>query len=162
MTESALSPTDEQHLLTAVAIARNARAHGNHPFGALLVGPDGSVLAEAENTAVTERDVTGHAETNLARIACRNFEPGFLRRCTLYTSAEPCAMCSGAIYWAQIGRVVYALAEDALREITGDHPENPTMSLPCREVFARGQYEIQVAGPAAVPGTVEVHDGFWT
>jgi tRNA(Arg) A34 adenosine deaminase TadA len=162
MSDRDISATDEQHLLAAIAVARKARAHGNHPFGAILVGPDGAVLAEAENTRVTEQDVTGHAEANLARAAGARFERDFLRKCTLYTSTEPCAMCAGAIYWAQVGRVVYALAEEALLALTGDNPENPTLALPCREVFARGQYEVQVAGPVALAEALEVHEGFWS
>ena len=59
--------------------------------------------------------------------------PNILRSATLYSSAEPCAMCAGAIYWAGIGRLVYGLSEHGLRELTGNHPENPTLNLPCRE-----------------------------
>ena len=71
-------------------------------------------------------------------------------------------MCAGAIYWAGIGRVVYALSEGELLGITGADPENPTLSLPCREVFARGQRRIEVEGPFDdIPGSREVHEGFW-
>ena len=70
-------------------------------------------------------------------------------------------MCAGAIYWSGIGRVVYAISEADLRGITGDDPENPTLDLPCREVFARGQRPVAVEGPAEVPGAVAVHEGFW-
>jgi len=94
-------------------------------------------------------------------IQAKAYDREFLRSCTLYTSAEPCAMCAGAIYWSGIGRVVYALSESALRGITGDDPENPTLDLPCREVFARGQRSVTVVGPEDVPGAAEVHEGFW-
>ena len=70
-------------------------------------------------------------------------------------------MCAGAIYWSGIGRVVYALSESVLRSLTGDDPENPTLDLPCREVFARGQRPVAVEGPGDVPGAAEVHEGFW-
>ncbi|MBU3067581.1 nucleoside deaminase [Nocardia sp. NEAU-G5] len=152
---------DIDHLHTAVAIARRARTNGNHPFGALLAGPDGAVLLEAENTVTTGRDATGHAETNLVRMATARYEPGFLRTCSLYTSTEPCAMCSGAIYWGGIGRVVYALGEDELLALTGASPENPTMALPCRTVFAAGQRELPVVGPVELPEARTVHEGFW-
>lgn len=156
-----MNETDVKLLRAAVERARRSREEGNHPFGAVLADAGGRVLLEAGNTVPTERDCCGHAETNLARAAARKYDRAFLRECTLYSSAEPCAMCAGAVYWAGIGRVVYALSEEALKALTGDDPENPTLALPCREVFARGQRRVLVEGPAEVPGAVEVHAGFW-
>lgn len=156
---------DNEHelrlLIRAVEIAAEARRHGNHPFGALIATQDGRILLEAENTVVTEHDCTGHAETNLMRKASKAYSPEFLQHCTLYTSTEPCAMCAGAIYWGGIGRVVYALSESELLALTGAHEGNPTLSLPCREVFARGQRKIEVVGPIALPEARLVHEGFW-
>jgi tRNA(Arg) A34 adenosine deaminase TadA len=150
-----------QHLRRAIAVARRSREHGNHPFGAILVDQNNVVLLEAENTVNTERDCTGHAETNLIRLASRRFDPAMLRNCTLYTSTEPCAMCSGAIHWGQVGRVVYGLSEEGLYDITGAHPDNETMRLPCREVFARGR-PVEVIGPLLEEEAKTVHEGFWT
>lgn len=155
-------PDDQGLLLRAVALARAARDRGNHPFGALLADADGTVLLEAENTVVTAADATGHAETNLVRRAGASLGRDALRATTLYTSTEPCAMCAGAVYWSGIGTVVYALAESALAELTGADPENPTLALPCREVFARGQRPVAVRGPHLLPAATAVHDGFWT
>jgi tRNA(Arg) A34 adenosine deaminase TadA len=155
-----LSPADVTYLRAAIGLAQRSRRRGNHPFGALLVDADG-VAAEAENTVVSERDVTGHAETNLVRIASRRFDRAYLRSCTLYSSTEPCAMCSGAIYWSGISRVVYGLSEAGLLKLTGSHEDNPTMSLPCRDVFAHGQGSIKVVGPALEDEARSVHDGFW-
>lgn len=149
-------------LRRAIELARSARAHGNHPFGALLADADRRVVLEAENTVVTERDATGHAETNLVRAAGQAFGRAELATMTLYTSTEPCAMCAGAIYWSGISRVVYALSEAGLRELTGSDPENPTLALPCREVFAAGQRAVEVLGPYDLGEAVEVHQGFWT
>ena len=72
-------------------------------------------------------------------------------------------MCAGTVYWAHIGRVVYGAEEAALLALTGDHPENPTLSLPCREVFARGQKAIEVIGPVleVADELVATHQGFW-
>lgn len=128
---------------------------------AALTGPGGDILLEAENTVTTGRDATGHAETNLVRLATAKYEAGFLRTCTLYTSTEPCAMCSGAIYWGNVGRVVYALGEDELLALTGANEENPTMALPCREVFRAGQRPLLVVGPIDLPEAREIHAGFW-
>jgi len=156
-----MNDTDKALLAAAVARARKSRDDGNHPFGAVLAGPDGGILLDSGNTVPAEGDCTGHAETNLARAASRAYHRDFLRTCTLYSSAEPCAMCAGAIYWSGIGRLVYALSEADLRGLTGDDPENPTLDLPCREVFARGQRLVAVEGPVEVPGAVAVHEGFW-
>ena len=154
-----VTPLDESLLRRAIAISIRSVANGNHPFGALLA--DGAeVVLEAENTVTSTGDITGHAETNLVRLAGR-FSLQQLRGFTLYTSCEPCAMCSGAIYWAGIGRVVYAMSENALLPLTGDHPDNPTLSLPSREVFARGQRTVVVAGPALESEAREPHVGFW-
>jgi tRNA(Arg) A34 adenosine deaminase TadA len=148
-------------LRQAIAVARQSREHGNHPFGALLADPDGQVLLSAENTVVTGSDATGHAETNLVRLASARYSTSELRGLTLYTSTEPCAMCSGAIYWSGIGTVVYALAESELYEMTGSDDNNPTLVLPCRTVFAAGQRPTLVEGPFAIGEARDVHAGFW-
>ncbi len=150
---------DLTYLTRAVALAREARERGDHPFGALLVTADGRVV-EALNSVNTEHDPTGHAETNLVRVAASSVEQDAAASATLYTSTEPCAMCSGAIYWSGIGRVVFALSEQGLAELVGDSDE-PTLDLPCREVFARGGRAIAVVGPVGLPEAAEVHRGFW-
>ncbi len=157
-----LTPADDARFLRrAFEVAQRAEAHGNHPFGAILVGPDGRVLLERENGFLPDRDMTGHAERVLATDACKAFPQDVLRGATLYTSAEPCAMCAGAIYWAGVGRVVYGLSERRLREITGNHPENPTLDLPCRTVFAAGQRPTEVVGPLLEDEAAALHEEFW-
>ena len=152
--------SDHPRLDLAVEQARLAREAGNHPFGAVLADPDGTVVLSAQNTVVTESDVTGHAEANLVRLASTTIGRD-LSGYVLYTSTEPCAMCAGAIYWAGIGKVVFALGEDDLRAMTGDDPENPTLALPCRQVFAAGQRPTEVLGPYELPEARAVHGGFW-
>ena len=152
---------DHELLGLAVDVAHAARAHGNHPFGALLADENGRVLLTAENTVVTESDATGHAETNLVRLATKNYSRQMLAPTSLYTSTEPCAMCAGALYWSGIGRLVYALGEDELHELVGKDPENPTMALPSRTVLGAGQRTIQVVGPVDLPAAREVHARFW-
>jgi tRNA(Arg) A34 adenosine deaminase TadA len=140
-------------------LARQAREHGNHPFGALLANPDGKILLTAENTVVTDRDLTGHAETNLVRKAFNLYEADFLAKCTLYTSTEPCPMCSGAIFWGNIRRVVFGLSQERLYAVTGASEDE--LFLPCREVFARGKKPIEVVGPLLEEEAKSVHIGFW-
>ena len=156
-----LDKQDILYLRQAIEVARRAREHGNHPFGALLVAGDGALLLEAENTVNRDNDCTGHAETNLVRLAFGRFDRAKLEASTLYTSTEPCAMCAGAIHWSGIGRVVFALSESGLYALTGAHPENETMHLPCREVFARCDRPIAVDGPAIEDEAATVHHGFW-
>jgi tRNA(Arg) A34 adenosine deaminase TadA len=152
---------DEHFLRRSFDVARRATSHGNHPFGAILVGADGKVLLEAENGYMPAQDGTAHAERLLATRACRELSREERSLATLYSSAEPCAMCAGAIYWAGIGRVVYGLGEHRLRDITGNHPENPTLALPCREVFASGQRPTEVVGPLLEDEAAALHEGAW-
>jgi len=155
-------PTSEQmlrQLRRANEVARAAMEAGHHPFGALLVAPDGeTVLLEQRNV-----DSVNHAEAVLAREAARQFAPERLWDCTLVTTVEPCAMCAGTQYWAHIGRLVYGMSERRLLQLTGNHAENPTLDLPCREVFARGQKAMKVWGPVAEveEEIAALHRRFW-
>jgi tRNA(Arg) A34 adenosine deaminase TadA len=147
------------HLRRANAVAREAMRCGHHPFGALLVAPDGeAVLLEQANV-----DTVNHAEAVLARTAAQRFDAATLWGCTLVTTVEPCAMCAGTQYWAHIGRLVYGMTERRLLQLTGNHAENPTLDLPCREVFARGQKAVQVIGPVAEveDEIAALHRDFW-
>lgn len=145
----------------AVDVARRARENGNHPFGALLVDQQGNILLQAENTVVTERDCTGHAETNLMRMASRRYDPAFLATCTLYTSTEPCPMCAGAIYWGNVRRVVYGLGEARFYEMIGDD-DDEMLHMPCRAILGEGRKQIEVIGPILEDEALKVHEGFWS
>lgn len=151
------------YLRRTIEISKESRESGNTPFGALLVDQDGNILMEQQNIEITEKICTGHAEATLAARASHEYSRDFLKNCTLYTTAEPCAMCAGAIYWANIGRVVYGITERRLLELTGSNEQNPTFDLPCREVFARGQRKIEVIGPfpEVEEEAVKVHEGYW-
>lgn len=152
---------DAAFLRRAFDVARRAQTHANHPFGAILVGAGGDVLIEMENGYMPERDMTGHAERLLATQACKSYAPEILAASTIYSSAEPCAMCAGAIYWAGIGRLVYGLSERRLKAMTGNHAENPTLDLPCRTVFAAGQRPVEVVGPLLEDEATALHAGAW-
>jgi tRNA(Arg) A34 adenosine deaminase TadA len=146
----------------AIEVSREAREQGRHPFGALVADADGAIVVERGNNSIPpEGDPTQHAELAAAAAAYRALGPERMAATTLYTSAEPCAMCTGAVYWTGIGRIVYALSESRLLVLTGDNPENPTFALPCREVVARGQRRIEVVGPMLEEEAAEIHAGFW-
>jgi tRNA(Arg) A34 adenosine deaminase TadA len=162
MIQQDVTEQDLIFLRRAIELAREACNDGRHPFGALIVNQAGEIIVASRNNAVRPKgDPTQHAEMVACGEAARLFSEAELARCTLYTSTEPCAMCAGAIYWTGIGRVVYALAETGLLKFTGNDQENPTLDLPCREVFARGQRQIVVAGPLLEEEAAEVHEGFW-
>jgi tRNA(Arg) A34 adenosine deaminase TadA len=156
-----MTERDLAHLRAAVAAAGRARAHGNHPFGAVLADASGAKLLEAENTVLTARDVTGHAELNLVRLAWAAFERSELAGCTLYASTEPCAMCAAAIYWAGIGRVVFGLGAATLNAAAGRTAAHDTLDLPCRTVFAAGQRPVEIHGPLLEDEAWTVHEGYW-
>ncbi|MFT3803516.1 MAG: nucleoside deaminase [Burkholderiaceae bacterium] len=141
-----LAPTPEQirrHLRRAQQVAERATRMGHHPFGAILVGPDQeTVLIEQCNI-----DTVNHAESTLARVAATNFSADYLWGCTLYTTVEPCCMCAGTAYWANIGRIVFGMTEHRLLEFTGSHGENPTMSVSSRYVFDHCQKPVELIGP---------------
>jgi tRNA(Arg) A34 adenosine deaminase TadA len=146
-------------LRQANAIAAQALAEGHHPFGALLIGPDQRTVLLAQGNV----DSVNHAEAVLARTAAQRFDAASLWNSTLVTTVEPCCMCAGTQYWAHIGRLVYGLSESRLLALTGDHAENPTLDLPCREVFARGQKPLRVWGPLAEveDEIAALHRDFW-
>jgi tRNA(Arg) A34 adenosine deaminase TadA len=155
-------PTPAQliaHLRRANQVAQTAMAEGHHPFGAILVAPDNeTVLMEHGNV-----NTVHHAESTLLRVASDRFSADYLWGCTLYTTVEPCVMCAGTQYWANVGRLVYGVSEQQLLALTGNHTENPTLDVPCRYVFERGQKAIAVWGPIAEVEAeiVALHRGFW-
>jgi tRNA(Arg) A34 adenosine deaminase TadA len=124
----------------------------------VLVGPDGAILMRQGNI-----DTIRHAETELCRRAAAAYGPTFLWTTSLVTTFETCAMCTGALYWANIGALVYGAPESRLLELTGDHAKNPTMNLSSRTVLAAGQKDIAVHGPfpEIEEELVAPHRDFW-
>ncbi|TDI83924.1 MAG: nucleoside deaminase [Chloroflexi bacterium] len=159
--ETGINSQDAKLLRAAFQVALRAVATGNHPFGAILADANGGILLEAENTVVTESDPTGHAETNLVRMAAQRGYGSSLGKTTLYASTEPCPMCSGAIYWGNIGRVVYGLSQERLYSIFSNAGSRDTWIVHCRELLRRGERSVDVLGPALEDEAAEVHEGFW-
>ncbi len=151
------------YLLRSIEVSRKAREAGNTPFGAILVSPDGQIVLEQGNVEITESNCTGHAERTLMEEASKRYGRDELWHFTLYTTAEPCAMCAGSIYWGNVGTVVYGITEKRLAQLTGDDEQNPTLDLPCRIVFQQGRKPIQVIGPfpEVEEAAVAVHEGYW-
>ena len=156
-----MNDADLHHLRRAIELAAAARRHGNHPFGAVLVDASGEVVAEAENTVLTDPDVTAHAETNLIRIAWRRASPEVLGSATLYASTEPCVMCAGAMHWAGIPRLVFGLPAPALARIVSGTSEEPNLPLRAADVLDAGGRQVEVIGPLLADEAAAVHGGFW-
>ena len=157
-----LTDLDIRLLRQSIELAAESRSRHRHPFAALVADRQGEVWVECFNDSRPPTgDPTCHAERLAAAQASRFLPPEQLAECTLYSSAEPCAMCAGAIYWCGIARVIYALSEARLLTLTGNDPENLTLSMPCREVFARGQRQVHVLGPLLEDEAVIPHDKFW-
>eukprot|EP00052_Salpingoeca_macrocollata_P008823 m.69630 g.69630 ORF g.69630 m.69630 type:complete len:158 (+) comp16788_c0_seq2:532-1005(+) len=145
----------EPFIKRTVELAQEAVKEGNHPFGALLLGPDGQIVLEAKNTTGSEHDATRHAELNLVSIAARKFERSFIEKCTLYASTEPCMMCCGALYWTGVRRVVFSCPHDVLGKHAG-----AALLMSCERLLAADG--VQVVGPVLCSLGESVHVGFWS
>lgn len=151
------------YLRKANEIAKKTVETGNTPFGAILVNSDGTILMEQGNEENDLHDATAHAERVLASRASRSFDKGKLFHCTLYTTVEPCPMCTGAIYWANIGRIVFGITEKQLLAMTGSNEKNPTFNMGVQKIVDAGQKQIEVLGPFSEveKEIVALHRGFW-
>ncbi len=112
-----MNETEERFLQRAIDLAAAGRAAGEEPFGSLLVDAQGTVLAEDYNTVKADHDISAHPEFKLAKWASVNLAPQTAASVTMYTSCQPCAMCSGAIDRSGLGRVVYALSNQQFAQL---------------------------------------------
>jgi tRNA(Arg) A34 adenosine deaminase TadA len=132
-----------EYMRLALALTERAARNGEPPFGALVVGPDGDVVADSTDRVVAEADMTRHAEVNVVRIACRAMGPD-LTGCTLYTTVEPCPMCFTSAWLARVSRVVFGCTMDAVDSVTlGQQRE---LRIPASEVNARSGEPIELLG----------------
>ncbi len=153
------TPSDDPMRRT-FELAVEAAGNGNHPFGALLLDPDGNIMFESENTVITDNDITAHAEMNCIRSAVSELGPDKLKNCTLYASTEPCPMCTGALYWSGIRKLVYGLSQTRLSEMTHPAGERRTV-FSCRDIIKKGTKDINVTGPILEDEAALVHRDFW-
>ena len=140
-----LTPADEELLRRAVAIAARAVELGDGPFGSLLAGPDGTVLAEEHNTVRRDRDISAHPELKLARWAARELDAETAARTTMYTSCQPCPMCAGGLMRSGLGRVVYALSAEQLVVLHPDSGAWPTVPQEGPALFDEARAPIEAA-----------------
>lgn len=148
--------TDELWMRQAIGLAHEARDRGDEPFGALLVVND-EVVGTARNAIITTSDLTQHAELRLISKASVALDTGVLAAATLYTSTEPCAMCSGAVYWSGIKRIVFGFPAQALEEMT----DGTGLRMPSRMVLSNATRSIRVDGPLLEAEARTAHAGYW-
>ena len=160
-TEMELSDTDATYLRDAIRMSAVARAKGNRPFGAVVISKQGELLAEAYCNTTETGDCTGHAETTAVRMLSPKHARSVLAEATLYSSAEPCVMCAGAIFWSGIQRVIYGIDAERLRIFRGELLEQKDAELSCRDVFNASSHAIECIGPALIQESSQVHEGFW-
>lgn len=159
-TPADLTATDEAHLRHAFDLAQSARDAGNRPFGALLVGGDGSILAEGANDAVTTGDVTGHAEMHVVRqiVVLR---PAGVATATLYASTEPCVMCTGALFLAGVKRIVFGFPESDVRRLSGSRSRFVNLPFGASFILGEAAVDVEVLGPTLIDEAATAHQGFW-
>ena len=146
---------EREHVTRAIELAEESIEAGNTPFGALLVA-DGEVVRESRNTTLTDGDVSAHPELKLARWAGRELDAAERADCTMYASTEPCPMCTTAIHYAGIGRVVFGVSGETLSEVA-----DGVVPIPASEVIRRADGATTVEGPVATDEAMVVHQSFY-
>ena len=144
------SPTEQDlvHLRKAIALSERSRQNGNQPFGAVLVGGNGKVLAEAENAMLSSRDLTAHAEMNALRLASPRLAPDEIIHTTMYASGEPCPMCAAAMLQHGVRRLVFGIRWQENRPYQRPAPPGvvrPTVG--CREILRLAPVPVEIIGP---------------
>ncbi|RDW79873.1 cytidine deaminase-like protein [Coleophoma cylindrospora] len=144
-----------------LGIQRRAVTFGKRPFAACLLGPDNETVLLMHQSV----DQVNHAESSLARLSYSHYSKEYLWQCTLVSTWEPCAMCTSTIYWAHIGRIIYAATNEQLAELTGPgNKENFTMKWHCRDVLDGAQKDIEIIGPVEEMDQVVVKESdlYWS
>lgn len=154
---------DTTHLRRAFALAAGARARGDRPFAAVIVAEDGTTLAEGLSTQGAGGGGTlAHSEMNaLSAVIAAGVARDRLRRSTIYSSGEPCAMCSAAIFYTGIGRVVFGLSAAAILDLRNAQPHTAGLNLSCQAVLAAAAERVEVVGPCLEEEGAVPHQGYW-
>lgn len=162
--EDVIDEPDSTRLRHAYELAAKARARGDRPFAAVIVAEDGTILAEGLSTQGTGGGGTlAHSEMNACQAVIAASVPrATLRRATIYSSGEPCAMCASAIFYTGVGRVVYGLSAAAILHLRNAQPHTAGLSLSCRAVLGSAAEAVAVVGPCLEAEGAKPHEGYWT
>jgi tRNA(Arg) A34 adenosine deaminase TadA len=161
--EQPIAEGDAAQLRHAYTLAMKARERGDRPFAAVIVTEDGTILAEGLSTQGAGGGGTlAHSEMNACQAAITAGIPrARLRRATIYSSGEPCAMCSAAIFYTGIGRVVYGLSAAAILHLRNAQPHTAGLSLSCRAVLDSAAETVEIVGPCLERDGAVPHEGYW-
>ncbi len=159
--QDGVSEQDARWLRYSFELAVRAREAGDQPFGAVLVGADGTMLMEQLNTRNLDRDLIAHAETNLVRKAVHLVRLEELGHCTLYASSEPCMMCAGVIAWSGIGTIVFGCSQRRLMSIPVPRPPRFRVPTDVRELLSGVQPPVTIRGPLLEEEAMWPHEGYW-
>jgi len=132
---------DEKYIIKCFDLAIDAGKKGDVPVGSVLVHDD-EIIMTAQNTVKSDDDSTRHAEMNLLVKSERAFSPETVQQSTVYTSTEPCVMCTAAIWKAGIRKIVYSVSLESLARVIRPGYKY----IPCEEVFERLETEVEVVG----------------
>jgi tRNA(Arg) A34 adenosine deaminase TadA len=132
---------DEYFMRLAIDASRAARQAGNMPFGAALVR-DGALLHVAGNNQITTGDCTGHAEVVLIREAAQKLGSAALAGTSVYASGAPCAMCTGALFWAGVSKVIFAASQSSIAY----HLGAPILPTGCAQVLEGASRKMEIIG----------------
>ncbi len=146
--------TDEYYLRVAINLARQSAEIGGDPFGALLVFQD-KIVAKSVDKSVEESDPTCHAELSVIRDYCRNSKILSLEGYTLYSSSEPCIMCSGAIHWARISRVIFSVPQELLQRFSGGRRKPG-----CKDLINSGSQKVEIIGPLLAEEGIKIFQDY--
>ena len=151
------NPRDKELLRAALAVARRSMDKGNLPFGCLMADKEGNVIEEGENTVVTTGDSIAHCEINLVHKLAGKFDFEFLESCTVYASTEPCPMCTAALFWAGIGRIVYALSKERYHSIARTTNPSHLFDLSAEKLLSYAKRPVQISGPLLEAEAAELY-----
>ena len=160
MSTAGLSEQALALLRRSFALAELGMANGERPFGAVIADEDGHIVAEAYAVTNAKKDITCHAEMTVIRAVYGQRTREEMAGFTLYSSAEPCAMCSGAIYWANIRRVVFGLTEPRVRNLRKVARET-SLQMRCEAVLATGEQVTEVIGGVLEDEAIVSHLAYW-
>ncbi|WP_391209685.1 nucleoside deaminase [Psychrobacillus sp. L4] len=149
-----MTKKDEQFMEIAIKMALQARKDGNEPFGAILV-KNNEIVMYGENKINSNCDPTHHAEIGLIRTYCSENNIFNLSEYTLYTSCEPCVMCTGAMVWSNLGKIVYSVSHDQLAKIAGSN-----IMISCKEVIEKSPNKPVVVEQVLNEEGLKVFEGY--
>ena len=146
MVTERITDAERTHLLRAIELGEAAHSKGNRPFGAVVVAADGSLLAEAENSTVTDDDIASHAEINAIRRICRAQAQDRLIGATAFTNFPPCPMCAGAMMRYGFAKIVYGARWETM--VLGVPQQSAAFGIDLEKMTSHAALPLSVVGPS--------------